>query len=140
MQSSAARTEGAVFTLQSFEIDANWDLIVPYLTRLASRFPYDINLTLLREDLRASRKQLWGYHDWERVVGVCVTEIELPVCWIRAACGDPSCPEKIDVTLEAIEQWAKTRGCDRVRLSGRFGWKRLLRDYRQIAVTLEKVL
>ena len=131
---------GAVFTLQSYEIEANWDLIAPYLHRLAARFPYDIDPAALREDLRAARKQLWGYHDGERIVGVCVTEIQKPVCWLRAACADLAAPEKIDVTLAAIELWAKSRGCDRVRLSGRHGWKRRLCDYRQVAVTLEKVL
>lgn len=131
---------GAVFTLQSHEIDTHWDLIEPYLRRLAARFPYDINVSLLRDDLRSARKQLWGYHDGDRVVGVCVTEIQHPVCWIRAASTDISAPEKVDVTLAEIERWAQSIGCDRIRLGGRRGWKRRLRDYQQIAVTLEKVL
>lgn len=129
---------GTVFTLQSCQIDPHWDLIEPYLRRLAARFPYDINVPMLREDLRVSRKQLWGYHDGERIVGVCATEIQHPVCWIRAACSDSS--ESIDVTLAAIERWAKSIGCERVRLAGRKGWKRRLPNYEPIAVTLEKVL
>jgi hypothetical protein len=137
---AVAVPRGAVFTLQSHEIEPNWDVIEPYLLRLERRFPYDINTALLREDLGAARKQLWGYHDSERVVGVCITEIQAPVCWIRAASADLTSPEKVDATLAEIEKWARSLGCDRVRLAGRGGWKRRLRDYRQIAVTMEKVL
>lgn len=41
--------------------------------------------------------------------------------------------------LKRIEEYALAEGCDRMRLEGRLGWKRLLRaDYVQTGVILEK--
>lgn len=37
-----------------------------------------------------------------------------------------------------IEEYAKAEGCDRVLVEGRVGWKRVLSDYKQVAVVLEK--
>jgi len=41
---------------------------------------------------------------------------------------------------DAIEDYARAQGCTRVRMSGRSGWARVFRDYRQPYVTLEKML
>lgn len=131
---------GTVFTLQSREIESHWDLIAPHLERVAVKFPFDVDLEQVRADLMSARKQLWGYHDGESVTVICVTEIQLPVCWLRVCAGTETSPSQIEAGLSAIETWARSIGCDRVRLSGRRGWTRRLRAYRPIAVTLEKLL
>ena len=40
----------------------------------------------------------------------------------------------------AIEQYAMNEKCTRVRMSGRKGWARVFKDYKQPYITLEKVL
>lgn len=37
-----------------------------------------------------------------------------------------------------IEQYAKAEGCDRVHVTGRIGWRGVLKDYKIVSVTLEK--
>jgi hypothetical protein len=37
-----------------------------------------------------------------------------------------------------IEQYARDEGCDRVQVTGRWGWRGVLKDYRIVGVTLEK--
>jgi hypothetical protein len=129
-----------VFTLQSHEIERHWDLIAPHLKRVAVRFPFDVDLTQVRADLTSARRQLWGFHDGEAVTVICVTEIQHPVCWLRVCAGTETSPSQIEAGLSQIESWARSIGCDRVRFIGRRGWKRRLRTYQQIAVTLEKLL
>ena len=41
---------------------------------------------------------------------------------------------------DAIETYARVEGCTRVRMEGRKGWARVLRDYHQPFITLEKVI
>lgn len=140
MQSSAARPEGAVFTLQSHEIQAHWVYIAPHLARVCEDFPDDLNLDALKADLTAARKQLWGFHDGAIVTGVAVTEIQHPVCWLRAGAGTETFPGQIDEVLFAIEGWARDIGCQRIKLMGRVGWKRRLPSFHQIGIILEKPL
>jgi hypothetical protein len=42
--------------------------------------------------------------------------------------------------LPELERHAKAAGANRLRIKGRPGWSKVLRDYRLAAVTLEKVL
>jgi hypothetical protein len=132
--------QGAVFTLQSHEIERNWDLIQPYLERVQRGFPDDINIPQVLADLVGKQKQLWGYHDGERITGICITEIQHPVCWLRVGVGTESWRGQIDDLIAAIESWARSLGCERIKIAGRMGWKRRLPAYRQIGVILEKPL
>jgi hypothetical protein len=131
---------GTVFALQSHEIERNWDHIAPHLERVAAKFPFDVDPAQVREDLKRALRQLWGYHDGENVTVICVTEIQHPVCWLRICAGTETSPHQIDAGIAEIESWARSIGCTRIRLAGRRGWKRRLSGYRQIAVTLEKLL
>lgn len=132
--------QGAVFTLKSHEIEHNWDLLEPFLERVRGDFPDDIDIPSILADLTAARKQLWGFHDGERVTGICVTEIQHPVCWLRAGVGTETWRGQIEEIISAVESWARSLGCERIKLAGRMGWKRRLSAYRQIGVILEKSL
>jgi hypothetical protein len=131
---------GAVFTLQSNEIERNWGLIAPHLERVGSDFPDDIDIPAILGDLIAARKQLWGYHDGIAITVIAVTEVQHPVCWLRVCVGTETWRGQIEAGLAAIEAWAKSIGCERVKLVGRMGWRRRLHSYRQIGIVLEKPL
>jgi hypothetical protein len=129
-----------IFCLASGQIDQHWGDFAHHLERVAHKFPFDIDITALKADLKDARKQLWGCDDGERVTVICITEVQLPVCWLRVCAGTETAPRQIEAGLSEIESWARSIGCDRIRLAGRLGWKRRFRAYRQIAVTLEKLL
>src|SRR5262245_16126988 len=42
--------------------------------------------------------------------------------------------------IKGIEQYARSTGCEATRIVGRQGWKRVLPDYRQTKIVLEKRL
>lgn len=137
---AVAAPHGAVFTLQSHEIERNWGLLESHLERVKRDFPDDIDIPLILGDLICARKQLWGYHDGEHITGICVTEIQHPVCWLRVGVGTESWHGQIEAITDAIESWARSIGCERIKIAGRMGWKRRLPAYRQIGVILEKSL
>lgn len=96
----------------------------------------------VRESAKASRQQVWGLQDAEKVHGICITEILATpsglTCLIVGAAG--SAPTTLQERLhDEIARWAKSIGCTRMRLQGRRGWLRRLK-YRQTAIVGEKAL
>lgn len=61
-----------------------------------------------------------------------------PVCVITACSGSQR--ERWIELRRKIERYAKSEGCQCVRLYGRIGWQRVLKDYRVEHVILEKEL
>jgi hypothetical protein len=81
---------------------------------------------------------LWLAVDDNKIVGVAVTGLVGDACEIIAAAG-------ADVRswihlIGPIEDYARAEGRKRMRIIGRQGWKRLLPDYKQQAVVLERKL
>jgi GNAT superfamily N-acetyltransferase len=98
----------------------------------------------VHDDVRAGTSLLWLAVDAEaRIVGAGVTKLMMSrgakICFIVAwGCDDHA---RCAHLLAAIEDFARAEGCVAVRLEGRPGWARALRDhYRTKAVILEKVL
>ena len=81
---------------------------------------------------------LWLAIDDNKIVGVAVTGLVGDACEIIAAAG-------ADVRswihlIGPIEDYARAEGRKRMRIIGRYAWKRLLPDYKQQAVVLERKL
>jgi hypothetical protein len=125
----------SVFCLGSDQIDECWDEIAPHLYRLERLGQVSVDET--RDDLKTQRKQLWGYQDGA-ILGICVTRITKDgTCEIYGAAGTAG-KERILEVHAAIERWAKSINCTKLRLQGRKGWFRLLKGYEQTGVILEK--
>jgi hypothetical protein len=58
---------------------------------------------------------------------------------IIVACGGDEITRWLDL-LALIEDWAKSEGCDAMRIMGRRGWSRVLPAYRLTRIVLEKEL
>lgn len=129
----------SVFALGASEIDAHWGEIAPHLYRLQRRGVIDAEE--VREDLKAERKQLFGYAEDGKILGICITRITKGrVCEFYGAVGTQSAPGQIQAVHEAITQWAKSINCTKLRFNGRAGWLRMLKGYRQTGVIGEKEL
>jgi hypothetical protein len=132
--------QGRVFCLRSDQIAERWQDFAHHLERVCEEYPDELNLGLIKADLLTARKQFWGYHDGSRITVVAITEIQHPVCFLRACVGHETWPGQIDAGVEAIEAWARDIGCKRIKFGGRTGWKRRLPSFNQIGVILEKHL
>jgi len=130
-----------VFCLGAEQIDNLWPLFAHHLERF-ERETSAYNAADLKEDLKLARKQLWGYQSGQEITGVTVTHVmESPrgrVCEIVAACGTETIKGQIDEVFAAIEEWARAVGCTRIRILGRRGWKRRLKDFTEVGIILER--
>lgn len=58
---------------------------------------------------------------------------------VLTACGGNDMHEWLPL-LKKIEEYAKAEGCKAMRIFGRKGWLRVLEDYREAAIVIEKDL
>lgn len=128
----------SVFTLGSNEIDKHWDEIAPHLYRL-QRLGH-IGVDEMREQLKGALRQLWGYHEDGKVIGLTITRMAGKTCEIVAAVGKQTNAGQIEETYREIERWAKSVGCERIRVIGRRGWLRKFPEFQQTGIVMEKDL
>jgi hypothetical protein len=99
-------------------------------------------LTDLAKALVERRMLLWLAWDGTEIVGACVTELSKTtrglVCIIVAMGGNDR-KRWLHFTKQ-LEDFARAEQCVAMRLYGRKGWKRVLRDYRETRIILEKEL
>lgn len=85
---------------------------------------------------------LWLVWDGTEIAGAVVTEVAVTingkVCVIVAMAGKDRA-RWLHLTRQ-LEDYARTQDCRAMRLYGRRGWKRVMRDYRETRVILEKDL
>ncbi len=126
------------FALGSNEIDENWPSIEMHLYRLERLGHLGVDET--SEDLKAARKQLWGYHADGQVIGVAITRMTKTTCEVVAACGTSTARGQIQELYEHIERWARESGRIRMRVVGRKGWLRAIEGFTQTGIVMEKDL
>ena len=78
---------------------------------------------------------LWLGVDGIEIVSAGITQLTDDVCTLVAYGG-----RREDHLMETIEQYARDEDCKKVRVIGREGWKRVLKDYRQPYIVLEKAI
>lgn len=131
--------EGAVVCFRSSEIDTYWSQFAHHLERFEKETD-ELTIPWVREELKATRKQLWGFDDGERISLICVTEISGLLCWLWAVCGTETFPGQIERGVAAIEKWAQEMGCKKLKIRGRLGWERRLKGFKRSAIILERDL
>jgi len=126
-------------TIQSDEIDATWDEISPFVQRVIDKIDLYHTLKEIKEALKTEQMQLFVDRK-DGIKSICVTQIVVKPNY-----------KFLEIVLNAghlssvplfrrIEQWAKEKGCKKVTLIGRPGWGKVLSDYKQTEITLEKEL
>lgn len=97
----------------------------------------------VREALESAQAQLWGSHDEGRVLGIWITKLEQVgarrrgLLWIAAG---TALDDGLELYRRYTEPWFKAKGCDYSQIIGRKGWKRVLPDYSEAGIILEKRL
>jgi len=86
------------------------------------------------DDVICGASLLWLAWDGD-IIGAAVTHIEGPVCTIVAYGG-----KRVDHLVETLENYARDERCETMRVLGRKGWIRVLKEYHQPYVVLERKL
>lgn len=122
--------------------------------RIASLWPYvsewleaacnrcgDWTLAALRQCLDAEQMLLWIVWDGEKLCSATVTELVIvpkgKICRVVVHGG---AEVRWLAAIKPIERYAREAGCVAMRVDGRKGWARVLSDYEQTWITLEKRL
>lgn len=99
----------------------------------------------IKADLDAKRALLWVVWDGKGLIAVATTTLVVvpngnKLC-IVTSCAGRELPRWLHFIGE-LEKYAKDEGCQKLRLTGRAGWKEWLKDrgYRQPWMCLEKEL
>jgi hypothetical protein len=123
-------------------IDGVWPFAEAFLLRSYRRTDQNIPIGL-RDELRDGRRQLWTITQGDvTIVAAGVTSVFA----LRSGfalkiehLGGGSMRQWLPL-LKELEAYARDRGCKKLTWEGRFGWQRLLPDYRVSAVVMEKRL
>lgn len=127
-------------TLQSDKIEGSWDEIEPLVKRVLNKIDLYYTIEYIKESLLRAEMQLWTSLEGTQIKSICITQIQIHPKYkflnIVMQAGQLASVEH----LHQIEQWGKSQGCTRVKLTGRRGWKRVLPDYKETLIKLEKEL
>lgn len=119
-----------------------WHAAEPFIASAYKDGDQDVPPNILA-DLRSARRVLWlAVDENEKIIAAMLTQlfpmVSGKMCKMQE-CGGERMQEWKHLRRR-IEDYARDEGCDRVMLEGRPGWQRMLPDYAQVAVVLEKRL
>lgn len=120
--------------------------ITAAMRKLVDRFPREVTMKSLAEDIISGRQRLWLVLEGEDFRSFVLTEFkttpatEIKTVYITAMGGD----DGVNATplIAEIEAWAKAEGATQAKVIGRWGWKRPLAQegYNMDAVVYRKEL
>lgn len=123
------------------DVSHYWPRVAPWIKRAFERTDLG-KFERLEKDVLTGGAILWIASSGDDLVSAAVTQIEesqnSKVCYVLA-CGGVGVNNWVG-SLTFIENYAKHYGCDFVRIAGRKGWARLLRNYTTKMVVLERRL
>lgn len=125
-------------------VDRLWPHVVRFIERAAIRSNADYSTEYIKRKLDEGSSLLWVVSQNGTIVAAMTTEIcgmldtDERIMVITTAGG--SLVEHWETILAQVEQYARDESCTRVRVYGRQGWVRILRDYgyTQPWIALEK--
>ncbi len=96
------------------------------------------DFSVIEKNILEGKSLLWLAYDGERVHAVATTDLYGDHCTITACAGHHL--KQFLPLIKDLEQFARDEGKKSIRVEGRKGWQRILKDYRRKAVVLEKAL
>jgi hypothetical protein len=131
-----------IFTAQFDTLEQLWLHAKPHIERFSSETML-ISPDDMYRDISTGDKQLWMTEAEGIVNAVVITQIyptqKGSICCVWAACGNSGIESLVKV-LGEIEKWARSIDCVALEIRGRKGWSRVLPQFKQTGVLLEKDL
>jgi len=119
-----------------------WDACMKFMRGYISQPESMFTEHGLRVDIEAGRKQLWLIHDGKEPFASLVTEIlesgDRRICAVLLLSG--TAMERWLGLQSTIAAWARDHGCVALRIHGREGWERVLKEWRKVGVIMEKAI
>ncbi|TIO15631.1 MAG: hypothetical protein E5X86_19880 [Mesorhizobium sp.] len=120
--------------------------ITAAMRKFVERFPREVTIQYLAQEIIAGKKQLWLIMDGERFVSFVLTEIQTndatgaKTLLIPSFAGDEG-TSTVPLIVE-LENWGIENGCTEARTLGRKGWTKPMAEqgYRMDAVLFRKPL
>lgn len=132
---------GALICVDPVRINDVWPHVEPLLAPAMNAALADDDIASVKSDLDQGCALLWIVWD-ESIRAAATTKIlNVPnkrIC-VVTSCGGRDVLKWYGF-IAALEEHARAEGCDAMRVTGRRGWKRLLKDYSEPWVCLEKGL
>jgi hypothetical protein len=97
-----------------------------------------IDPAIIEKDVLSGRSLLWLAYDGLIVHAAAVTELHDGICEI-VACGGEGLSQFLPL-INDLEQYAKDENCKAMRIIGRKGWVRILKEYKTKAIIIERPL
>lgn len=123
------------------QIEPFWEKAAPWIKSAMERGDLG-TFADVEGDVLSGGALLWLVWEDPIVLGACVTQIitqsDRKICMI-VACGGEDARLWVHL-VKKIEDYAKTEGCELMRIVGRKGWLRVLPDYQESRVILERLL
>jgi len=134
------RRSASLHCVDPKDVSRVWPIVRYDIKRAFDRQPTDDTFAVAEARLLAGKSLLWISWTGCTIVGAVITELwQTPskkVCGVIAVGGRGL--DNCRSGLKRIEEFAKDEGCDVVRFCGRKAWARVLPDYKQPWITLEK--
>lgn len=123
------------------QIEPFWEKAAPWIKDAMERGDLG-TFSDVRDDVLNGAALLWLVWSDPIILGATVTQIIVQenrkICMI-VACGGEDAQAWLHL-ISKIENYARAEGCELVRIVGRKGWMRMLPDYKESRVILEKVI
>lgn len=128
--------------IPQWQIAQYWDRIAALLEPVLARSEVDNTMEDVHQFLLKGNMQAW-HVDWRMIVvtavqpfGVDANKPTRMVCQV-VYCAGEGMEEWLPDAMAQMKVWAKGMRCDRVRISGRRGWVKVLPDFHETCVTVE---
>jgi hypothetical protein len=128
-------------------IERFWPHVEPHLTAACNAVTTSLTPDEIKASALADRRGLWVAIDTEATAFPILAAASVglrqtnhgPVFFIEAVGGRDG-KRWIRACLAELEQHAKGAGAVKIEIEGRRGWRRMLPEYREARVVLERVL
>ena len=134
-------TRAEIVCVDPVRVRAIWPAVKHLIRRAVLRTNLSHTADIERETLEGDGL-LWLALDGGHIKAAATTVLaatDTDTSCILTACGGDDMPAWLPL-LGRIEAYARAEGCARLRIYGRKGWARVLSDYRNTHVILEKEL
>ena len=126
-----------IFQVPYWDVAQVWPRVAAFVEKALDR-QSEWRLADILEQLQAQRMQLWVV-PWRLAL---VTQLQTypgaRICMIVLCGGDGLAENKH--LLDEIEAWARSLGCDEMRIQGRAGWQRVYPEYEPMATVMRRRL
>ena len=124
------------------QVDDHWDEVGPVIQRGLSA---DYSVEDIYQAAKDRKMQLWVVREWGNLIAVVVTEIvDYPQKKIAViiVCAGKEMGMWMHLLEGVLEEWARQKRCDEIRLYGREGWGRVLKSHgwKRVYTVLGKTL